>query len=90
MVAEHGDKVDAGEKSAIEAALKECEDAVREGDKETIEAKTNALAQASHKLSEKMYQEEQAQAGQAAGQQPTSGGADDNVVDAEFEEVKDK
>ena len=89
-LAEHGDKVDAGEKSAIEAALKECEDAVREGDKETIEAKTNALAQASHKLSEKMYQEEQAQAGQAAGQQPTSGGADDNVVDAEFEEVKDK
>jgi len=90
-LAEHGDKVDAGEKSAIEAALKACEDAVREGDKETIEAKTNALAQASHKLAEKMYQEEQAQAGQAAGgQQAASGGADDNVVDAEFEEVKDK
>ena len=90
-LAEHGDKVDAGEKSAIEAALKECEDAVREGDKETIEAKTNALAQASHKLAEKMYQEDQAQAGQAAGgQQAASGSADDNVVDAEFEEVKDK
>ncbi len=90
-LAEHGDKVSAEEKSAIEAALKECEDAVREGDKETIEAKTNALAQASHKLAEKMYQEEQAQAGQAGGgQQAAGGGADDNVVDAEFEEVKDK
>ncbi len=90
-LAEHGDKVDAAEKSAIEAALKECEDAVREGDKDAIEAKTNALATASHKLAEKMYQAEQAQPGQAgAGQQASSGSADDNVVDAEFEEVKDK
>jgi len=47
---EYGDKVSADEKTAIEAALKEAEDAVREGDKDTIEAKTNALATASHKL----------------------------------------
>ena len=88
-LAEYGDKVSADEKAAIEAALKECEDAVREGDKDAIEAKTNALATASHKLAEQMYKTEQAQAqpGEAAG---AGGAADDNVVDAEFEEVKDK
>jgi molecular chaperone DnaK len=92
-LADYGDKVSADEKAAIEAALKECEDAVREGDKDTIEAKTNALATASHKLAEQMYQAEQAKAqpGTAAGAGAAGGGAaDDNVVDAEFEEVKDK
>ncbi len=91
-LAEHGDKIDADEKTAIEAAMKECEDAVREGDKDAIEAKTNALAQASHKLAEKMYQGEQAQAGAQPGAAAGGGSkaADDNVVDAEFEEVKDK
>ncbi|HRK78578.1 MAG TPA: molecular chaperone DnaK [Thiobacillus sp.] len=89
-LAEYGDKVTADEKAAIEAALKETEDVVRENDKDAIEAKTNALATASHKLAEQMYKAEQAkeQPGEAA-----SGGAsaaDDNVVDAEFEEVKDK
>ncbi|HEX5675431.1 MAG TPA: hypothetical protein VFX83_08620, partial [Azonexus sp.] len=61
----------------------------REGDKDTIEAKTQALATASHKLAEQMYKTEQAQAqpGESAG---GGAGADDNVVDAEFEEVKDK
>ncbi|OHE59437.1 MAG: molecular chaperone DnaK [Thiobacillus sp. GWE1_62_9] len=89
-LAEHGDKVSADEKAAIETALKECEDAVREGDKDVIEAKTQALATASHKLAEQMYKTEQAQAqpGEAAG--GGAGAADDNVVDAEFEEVKDK
>ncbi len=86
---EHGDKVSADEKAAIETALQECEDAVREGDKDIIEAKTNALATASHKLAEQMYKEDQAQQpGAAAG--GGSHAADDNVVDAEFEEVKDK
>ena len=92
-LAEHGDKVTAEEKTAIEAAMKECEDAVREGDKDAIEAKTNALAQASHKLAEKMYQEEQAKGSAQPGAADNGGGqspADDNVVDAEFEEVKDK
>jgi len=89
---EYGDKVSADEKTAIEAALKECEDAVREGDKETIEAKTNALATASHKLAEQMYQAEQAKGGAQPGATASAGShaADDNVVDAEFEEVKDK
>ncbi len=90
-LAEYGDKVPADEKAAIETALKEAEDAVREGDKDTIEAKTNALTTASHKLAEHMYKTEQAQAqpGAAAGA-GSSQPADDNVVDAEFEEVKDK
>jgi molecular chaperone DnaK len=89
-LAEYGDKVSADEKAAIEAALKECEDAVREGDKDTIEAKTNALATASHKLAEQMYKTEQAQAQPGEAASGGAGAADDNVVDAEFEEVKDK
>ena len=90
---EYGDKVSADEKAAIEAALKEAEDAVREGDKDTIEAKTNALATASHKLAEQMYKAEQAKAARSRAQVQAEAGshaADDNVVDAEFEEVKDK
>ena len=89
-LAEYGDKVSADEKTAIETALKECEEAVREGDKDTIEAKTNALATASHKLAEQMYQGEQAQAQPGEAASGGAGSADDNVVDAEFEEVKDK
>jgi molecular chaperone DnaK len=89
-LADYGDKVSADEKAAIEAALKECEEAVREGDKDTIEAKTNALATASHKLAEQMYQAEQAKSQPGAAPGASSGAADDNVVDAEFEEVKDK
>jgi len=89
-LAEYGDKVSSDEKSAIEAALKEAEEAVREGDKDTIEAKTNALATASHKLAEKMYQAEQAKAQPGEAPSGGAGAADENVVDAEFEEVKDK
>ncbi|MDA8128608.1 MAG: molecular chaperone DnaK [Betaproteobacteria bacterium] len=91
-LAEYGDKVSADEKAAIETALKEAEDAVREGDKDTIEAKTNALSTASHKLAEHMYQAEQAKGGAQPGAEAGAGShaADDNVVDAEFEEVKDK
>ena len=89
-LAEYGDKVSADEKAAIETALKECEDAVRESDKDAIEAKTNALATASHKLAEQMYKTEQAQAQPGEAASGGAGAADDNVVDAEFEEVKDK
>jgi molecular chaperone DnaK len=93
-LAEHGDKVDADEKGRIEAALKELEEAIKGDDKEAIETKTQALTQAAHKLAEQMYKEQQAQAGT---QQPEGGDGKDagkkddgNVVDAEFEEVKDK
>ncbi|SEN20328.1 molecular chaperone DnaK [Nitrosospira multiformis] len=92
---EHGDKLADEEKSKIEAALKEAEDALKSGDKETIEAKTQALAEASHKLAEKMYSQGQGpQAG--PGEEPSgqSGGTEKpvegEVVDAEFEEVKNK
>ena len=92
---EHGDKLADEEKSRIEAALKDAEDALKSGDKETIEAKTQALAEASHKLAEKMYSQGQGpQAG--PGEEPSgqSGGTEKpvegEVVDAEFEEVKNK
>jgi molecular chaperone DnaK len=91
-LAEHGDKVEAGEKSRIEAAIKDVEEAIKGSDKDAIEAKTRALTEASHKLAEKMYAQQQPQSGGAA-QQPETAQAksdDGNVVDAEFEEVKDK
>jgi len=61
---EHGDKLDGDEKAKIEAALKDAEEALKSGDKDTIEAKTQALAEASHKLAEKMYAQEQPQQAQ--------------------------
>ncbi|MBK1688594.1 molecular chaperone DnaK [Rubrivivax gelatinosus] len=93
---EHGDKLDAGEKEKIEAALKDLEEALKGEDKAAIEAKTEALMSASQKLGEKVYadaQAAQAAAGAAAGadeapQPSSSRPADDNVVDAEFKEVK--
>ena len=86
---EHGDKLDADEKAKIEAAIKDVEDVLKEGDKETIEAKTNALMEASQKLGEKVYAEQQAQqAGGAEAQPQAEKTVDAEVVDAEFEEVK--
>jgi molecular chaperone DnaK len=90
---DHGDKIGADEKAKIEAALKDAEDALKADDKDTIEAKTQALAQAAHKLAEQMYKDEQAKQGQPGGEsKPADGGKKDdgNVVDAEYEEVKDK
>jgi molecular chaperone DnaK len=95
-LAEHGDKVGAAEKSAIEGALAELKEAVKGDDTATIQAKTNALMQASMKLGEAMYKAEQAA---AAGAGPGSGGGNgagdgqagpEKVVDAEFEEVDDE
>ena len=89
---EYGDKLSPEEKEKIEAALKDAEDSLKSDDKSVIEAKTAALSEASHKLAEKMYAQEQAKGEQQPGassgqaQQP----ADDNVVDAEFEEVNDQ
>jgi len=93
-LSEHGDKMEADEKAKIEAALKEAEDVMKEGDKAAIEAKTEALAKASQKLGEKIYGDAQGAAGAgAAGGAPGGGEAkkdDSDVVDAEFTEVKDK
>ena len=93
---EYGDKLEAGEKEKIEAAIKELEEAVKTDDTATIEAKNTSLMEVSQKLGEKMYADMQAQeaanaAGGAAGAEQASAkpAADDNVVDAEVKEVKD-
>jgi len=99
---EYGDKIDAAEKAKIEAALKDLEGVLKDGSKETIEAKVEALGKASQKLGEKIYADAQAKnaQGAAAGGEPhaqaAAGGAaepakeEGNVVDAEYTEVKDK
>jgi molecular chaperone DnaK len=88
-LSEHGDKVSGDEKSAIESAVTALKDALKTDDADDIKAKTNALAQASMKLGEAMYK---AQAGEAAAADAAADGAkpaDENVVDADFEEVDD-
>ena len=100
-LSEHGEKLDKAEKEKIEAALKDAETALKGEDKEAIEAKTEALMAASQKLGEKVYAQSQAAAGAAGAATGSSGGteapgasaskpADDNVVDADFKEVKEK
>ena len=92
---EHGDQLSGEEKAKIEAALKDAEDVLKADNKDEIDAKTQALTEAAHKLAEKMYQqkdpqEPQAQSGSDSasghGEKPVEG----EVVDAEFEEVKNK
>ncbi|BAU76614.1 molecular chaperone DnaK [Metapseudomonas furukawaii] len=88
MITEAGDKATAEDKASIEKALGDLEAALKGDDKADIEAKMNALSQASTPLAQKMYAE-QAQAG---GEQPQGASADkagDDAVDAEFEEVKE-
>ena len=60
---EHGDKLDAGDKEKIEAAIKDVEEALKTDDKDAIEAKTATLMTASQKLGEKMYADAQQAAG---------------------------
>jgi molecular chaperone DnaK len=89
-----GDKVSAGDKSRVEAAISELREALKSEDVEAIKAKTNALTQASMKLGEALYGAQQPggaggpDAGAGGGEQKKSGGGE-NVVDADFEEVKD-
>jgi molecular chaperone DnaK len=90
---EYGDKLEAEEKEKIEAAIKDVEEAIKGDDKDDIEAKTNTLMTASQKLGEKMYADMQAAQGAAGAEGAAAAGeqakpADDNVVDAEFKEVK--
>lgn len=83
-LAEHGDKVGAAEKTAIETGIADLKSALEGEDVEAIQAKTQALIQASMKLGEAMYAAQQGSA--EGGESPA---ADDGVVDAEFEEVDD-
>ncbi len=90
---ELGDKVEAEEKGSIEAAIEALKTAMKGDDKDDIEAKTEALATLSGKLAERVYAQKGAEEG-AAGSGPQAGanqgtGSKDDVVDAEFEEVKD-
>jgi molecular chaperone DnaK len=88
-VKEHGDKVDEATRKAIETALEDLKKAMEGDDPEAIKSKTEALATASHKLAEVMYQQAQGEAAAGGAEQAESGGAKDDVVDAEFEEVDD-
>jgi molecular chaperone DnaK len=91
---EYGDKLEASDKEKIEAAINDAEGVLKSEDKDEIDRKAQALAQAAQTLGEKMYAASQ----QAAGSAGAAGGAqaggeakkDENVVDAEFTEVKDK
>ncbi len=83
-----------GEKETIEKAISDLEEALKGDDKDAIVAKTEELTKSSQKMAERMYAAAQAEAGQAEGgaeqaQADESSNADDDVVDAEFEEVKD-
>ena len=89
---EAGDKATAEEKSAIEAAITEGEEALKGDDKAAIEAATQKLTEVSGPLAQKLYaeqQEQQAGAGPDMGDAQAESEAGDDAVDAEFEEVKD-
>jgi molecular chaperone DnaK len=94
-VKELGEKVSAGDKSKIEAAIAELKEAMKSDNIDTIKAKSTALAQAAMKMGEALYGGQQAGGGdagpgaEAGGAQKKNGASGDNVVDATFEEVKD-
>ncbi len=89
---EYADQLEAGEKEGIEAAIKDLQEAIKGEDKDDIEAKTKVLGEKSGKLTERAYaaqaEANQAQGGAESGEAEASSSSDD-VVDAEFEEVKD-
>lgn len=96
---EMGDQLEAGEKESIEKAIADLEEAVKGNSKDDIEAKTKALTDASGKMAERMYAQQgaaegtvdpsQADAGSSSGSSGDASGSADDVVDAEFEEVKE-
>lgn len=96
---ELGDKVTADEKSSIDSAIVSLKEAMKEGNRSDIEAKTEALSSASASMSERLYAQKGAAGGEESGggesqsgssEQQQSQNENDNVVDAEFEEVKDE
>ncbi len=94
---ELGDKVQSGEKDSLERAIKELEEAMKSDDKDTIERKTQALSEVSGKMAERLYAQPGGGGGGhhgpgdtgAQGRSQSGGGAREDVVDAEFEEVRD-
>ncbi len=94
-VKELGDKVSADEKTAIEKAVEELKEVLKGDDKAAIDAKTETLSEHSNKLAERLYAEKGGAEGGAEGGAGAAAGeagekAKDDVVDAEFEEVKEK
>jgi molecular chaperone DnaK len=90
MLKDHGDKVAAGDKALVESAVADLKSVMESGDKDAIKQKVDALAQASMKLGEAMYQASQGAAAAGGGGPSASAEAgDDKVVDVDFEEVKD-
>ena len=85
-LSEAGDKVSGEERHAVETAAADLQAVLEDGDKETIETKTAALAEASASIAQKLYAEQAAGEGEA---QPEGDSGKDEVVDAEFEEVDD-
>jgi molecular chaperone DnaK len=89
-LAEHGSKVGDAERGAIENAIADLKEALKGDDAAAIQAKTNTLAQASMKLGEAMYkQQQEAQGAPGGGEGAATGEKKEDVVDAEFTEVDD-
>jgi molecular chaperone DnaK len=89
MLKDYGDKVPAGDKALVESAVSDLKSVIEGDDKDAIKQKVDALAQASMKLGEAMYQASQGAAAAGGGPQASAPGDDDKVVDVDFEEVKD-
>ena len=89
-VKEHGEKLDEDTKKAIESALEDLKKAMEGDDPEAIKSKTEALATASQKLGEVLYQQAQSEAEAGGAGEAEGGDQKDDVVDAEFEEVDDE
>ena len=92
---EYGDQLSSDEKAKIETALNDAEEVLKSDNKDDIDAKTQVLTEAAHKLAEKMYQQNDQQGQQAQSESGTSSNqgekpVEGEVVDAEFEEVKNK
>jgi molecular chaperone DnaK len=96
QLAEHGDKVPAADKTAIEEAIKEVREALKASDVARVKRASEALTKASHKMAEALYRDAQAKAPGAGGETPGNGGngrtktAEGEVVDAEFEDLGPK
>ncbi|MBW8728432.1 MAG: molecular chaperone DnaK [Inquilinus limosus] len=89
QLAEFGDKVDAADKAAVEAAIADLKSVLSSDDADQIKAKTEALAQAAMKIGEAMYKASQESGAAPEGGEQASAKPEDGVVDADFEEVDD-
>ena len=89
---ESADKVSEDEKTSIEAAITDLEEALKGDDKDSIEEKTKALTDASSAMAQRLYAEQQqeSQGADQAGESNNQGSNEENVVDADFEEVKEE